>query len=122
VVTVYYGTFGYAGGIVLGLKALLAAVAGGIGRCPAHFSAASAGFQRVPVVRAVPHRVPRSRRLLLLVALLVLRPNGLFGLRELLPPKVQGQKVCGRHEPKGPCARAAHALASRGSFFSTTRA
>ena len=37
VMTVYYGTVGYAGGIVLGLKALLAAVAGGIGSVPGAF-------------------------------------------------------------------------------------
>ena len=37
VVTIYYGTLGYAGGVVLGLKALLAAVAGGIGSVPGAF-------------------------------------------------------------------------------------
>ena len=37
IVTIYYGTFGFAGGIVLGLKSLLAAVAGGIGSVPGAF-------------------------------------------------------------------------------------
>jgi branched-chain amino acid transport system permease protein len=89
VVTVYYGTFGYAGGIVLGLKALLAAVAGGIGSVPgALLGGILLGLAESLWSALFPIEFRDLAVFSLLVALLVLRPNGIFGLRELLPPKV----------------------------------
>jgi branched-chain amino acid transport system permease protein len=89
VVTVYYGTFGYAGGFVLGLKSLLAAVAGGIGSVPGAFlGAVLLGCAEALWSALFPIAFRDIAVLTLLVLLLVLRPNGLFGLREPLPPKV----------------------------------
>jgi branched-chain amino acid transport system permease protein len=89
VVTVYYGTFGYAGGIVLGLKALLAAVAGGIGSVPGAFlGGILLGFSESLWSALFPIEFRDLAVFCLLVALLVLRPGGLFGLNEPLPPKV----------------------------------
>jgi branched-subunit amino acid ABC-type transport system permease component len=89
VVTVYYGTFGYAGGIVLGLKALLAAVAGGIGSVPGAFlGGILLGFGESLWSALFPIELRDLAVFCVLVALLVLRPNGLFGLNEPLPPKV----------------------------------
>ena len=89
VVTVYYGTFGYAGGIVLGLKALLVAVAGGIGSVPGAFlGGILLGFSETLWSALFPIEFRDVAVFCLLVAFLVLRPNGLFGLNEPLPPKV----------------------------------
>jgi branched-chain amino acid transport system permease protein len=89
VVTIYYGTFGYAGGIVLGLKALLAAVAGGIGSVPGAFlGGILLGFSESLWSALFPIEFRDLAVFCLLVALLVLRPGGLFGLNEPLPPKV----------------------------------
>jgi len=89
VVTVYYGTFGYAGGFVLGLKSLLAAVAGGIGSVPGAFlGAVLLGCAEALWSALFPIAFRDIAVLTLLALLLVLRPNGLFGLREPLPPKV----------------------------------
>ena len=88
VVTVYYGTLGYAGGIVLGLKALLAAVAGGIGSVPGAFLGGMLlGRAEAPWSALFPIELRDLVVFSLLVVMLVLRPNGLFGLRELLPPE-----------------------------------
>ena len=86
VMTVYYGTLGYAGGIVLGLKALLAAVAGGIGSVPGAFL----GGLLLGGVEAVwsglfPIEFRDLAIFTLLVLLLVCRPLGLFGFAEPLP-------------------------------------
>ena len=88
VVTVYYGAFGYAGGIVLGLKSLLAAVAGGIGRVGGAFL----GGVLIGAIEQVwsalfPIEFRDLAVFILLVVLLVLRPNGLFGWREPLGQK-----------------------------------
>ena len=89
VVTVYYGTFGYAGGIVLGLKALLVAVAGGIGSVPGAFlGGILLGFSESLWSALFPIEFRDVAVFCLLVAFLVLRPNGLFGLSEPLQPKV----------------------------------
>ena len=78
VVTVYYGTFGYAGGIVLGLKALLAAVAGGIGSVPGAFlGGILLGFSESLWSALFPIEFRDLAVFSLLVALLVLRPGGL---------------------------------------------
>jgi branched-chain amino acid transport system permease protein len=89
VVTVYYGTFGYAGGIVLGLKALLVAVAGGIGSVPGAFlGGILLGLSETLWSALFPIEFRDVATFCLLVAFLVLRPNGLFGLNEPLQPKV----------------------------------
>jgi len=88
VVTVYYGTFGYAGGIVIGLKSLIAAIAGGIGSVPGAFL----GGILIGSVEALWSALfPIEFRDLavygLLVLLLLVRPSGLLGFGEPLPPK-----------------------------------
>lgn len=89
VVTVYYGTFGYAGGIVLGLKSLLAAVAGGIGSVPgALLGGILLGCAESLWSALFPIEFRDLAVLCLLVGLLVFRPGGLFGLNEPLPPRV----------------------------------
>lgn len=88
VVTVYYGTLGYAGGIVLGLKSLLAAVAGGIGSVPgALLGGILLGAAEAAWSALFPIELRDLAVLSLLVALLIARPGGLFGLNEPLPPK-----------------------------------
>ena len=89
VVTVYYGTFGYAGGFVLGLKSLLAAVVGGIGSVPGAFlGAILLGCSESLWSALFPIEFRDLAVLSLLVALLILRPSGLLGVREPLPAKV----------------------------------
>jgi len=88
VVTVYYGTFGYAGGVVLGLKSLIAAIVGGIGSVPG----ALLGGVLIGCVEALWSALfPIEFRDLavygLLVIFLLLRPSGLLGVGEALPPK-----------------------------------
>jgi branched-subunit amino acid ABC-type transport system permease component len=86
VMTVYYGTVGYAGGIVLGLKALLAAVAGGIGSVPGAFlGGLLLGCTEAVWSALFPIEFRELAIFTLLVVLLVVRPNGLFGFAEALP-------------------------------------
>jgi branched-subunit amino acid ABC-type transport system permease component len=88
VVTIYYGTFGFAGGIVLGLKSLLAAVAGGIGSVPGAFlGGILLGCVESLWTALFPIEFRDIAVLTLLVVLLVLRPGGIFGLHEALPPR-----------------------------------
>jgi len=83
VVTVYYGAFGYAGGIVLGLKSLLAAVAGGIGRVGGAFlGGVLIGAIESAWSAVFPIEFRDLAVFILLIVLLVLRPNGLIGWRE----------------------------------------
>ena len=86
VMTVYYGTVGYAGGIVLGLKALLAAVAGGIGSVPGAFlGGLLLGCAEALWSALFPIEFRDLAIFILLVLLLVVRPSGLFGFAEPLP-------------------------------------
>jgi branched-chain amino acid transport system permease protein len=86
VLTVYYGSVGYAGGIVLGLKALLAAVVGGIGSVPGAFlGGLLLGGTEAAWSALFPIEFRDLAIFSLLVAMLVLRPNGLFGFAEPLP-------------------------------------
>jgi len=88
VVTVYYGAFGYAGGIVLGLKSLLAAVAGGIGRVGGAFlGGVLIGVLESAWSAIFPIEFRDLAIFVLLIVLLVLRPSGLFGWGEALPQK-----------------------------------
>jgi branched-subunit amino acid ABC-type transport system permease component len=88
VMTVYYGTLGYAGGFVLGIKALLAAVVGGIGSVPGAFlGGLLLGGAEALWSALFPIEFRDLAIFALLVALLVLRPSGLFGFAELLPKR-----------------------------------
>jgi branched-chain amino acid transport system permease protein len=88
VVTVYWGMLGYAGGFALGLKSLLAAVAGGIGSVPGAFlGAILLGLAEALWSALLPIAFRDIAVLALLVILLVLRPGGLMGVRDP-PPKV----------------------------------
>jgi len=61
IVTFYYGGVGYSGGIVFGLKSLIAAIVGGIGSVPGAFLGGHSRRRgRGPVVGAVSDRVSRS--------------------------------------------------------------
>lgn len=88
VVTVHYGTFGYAGGIVVGLKSLIAAIVGGIGSVPGAFLG---GILIGAIESAWSALFPIEFRDLavyvLLVLLMLFRPGGLLGIDEVLPPK-----------------------------------
>lgn len=88
VMTVYYGTVGYAGGIAIGLKALLAAVAGGIGSVPGAFlGGLLLGCTEALWSALFPIEFRELAIFGLLVVLLVARPSGLFGFAEPLPRK-----------------------------------
>ena len=89
VLTVYYGTVGYAGGIALGLKSLLAAVVGGIGSVPGAFlGGLLLGCAEALWSALFPIEFRDLAIFILLVVLLVVRPNGLFGFAEPLPRKM----------------------------------
>ena len=88
-VTVFYGSLGFVYTTTLGLKALIAAIIGGIGSVPGAFL----GGLGIALVEAVwSAYFPIVYRDLvvdtLLVTMLVLRPGGLFGYRDLLPRRV----------------------------------
>jgi branched-chain amino acid transport system permease protein len=88
VMTVYYGTIGYAGGMVLGLKALLAAVAGGIGSVPGAFlGGLLLGGAEALWSALFPIELRELAIFSLLAALMVVRPSGLFGFAEPLQRK-----------------------------------
>jgi branched-chain amino acid transport system permease protein len=89
VATVYYGTFGYVGGVSLGLKSLIAAIIGGIGSVPGAFlGGLLLGFAETSWSALFPIEFRDLAIFVLLVFLLIVRPGGLFGLHEVLPPKV----------------------------------
>jgi branched-subunit amino acid ABC-type transport system permease component len=80
IMTVFYGGVGFAGGIVLGLKALIGAVIGGIGSVPA----AVAGGLAIGLMEALwSATLPIEHRDLFiyaaLAAALIWRPQGLMG-------------------------------------------
>ena len=89
VITLYYGGLGYGASTTLGLKALVAAILGGIGSVPGAFIGGAAvalaealwstifpGFYRDVMIFGV------------LAALLMWRPGGLFGFGDLAPRRV----------------------------------
>jgi branched-chain amino acid transport system permease protein len=89
VATVYYGTFGYVGGVSLGLKSLIAAIIGGIGSVPGAFlGGLLLGLAETSWSALFPIEFRELAVFIVLVLLLVVRPAGLFGLNEVLPPKV----------------------------------
>jgi branched-chain amino acid transport system permease protein len=86
VLTIYYGSVGYAGGIVLGLKSLVAAIAGGIGSVPgALLGGVLLGGAESIWSALFPIEFRDLAIFVLLVLLLVLRPTGLLGSREPAP-------------------------------------
>jgi branched-subunit amino acid ABC-type transport system permease component len=89
IITLYYGGIGFAGGTGLGIKALVGAVAGGIGSVPG----AMLGGLLIGVIEAVwSATLPIANRDIiiygLLVVLLALKPGGLFGFAGLTPRRV----------------------------------
>lgn len=81
-VTFYYGGVGFAGGTVLGLKALIAAIAGGIGSIPGAFlGAVLVGGMEAIWSALFPIEYRDLVIYALLVALLIWRPGGLLGVR-----------------------------------------
>ena len=76
----YYGTITPTGGLVLGLKALIAAVAGGIGSVPgALLGGLLLGFAEALWSFAFSIESRDAAIFVLLVVMLVVRPGGLFG-------------------------------------------
>jgi branched-subunit amino acid ABC-type transport system permease component len=89
IVAVYYGNVGFAMGTTLGLKALLAAIVGGIGKVEGAF----AGGVLIGVIEAAwsAYFDIASRDIVvftLLIVLFVLRPGGLVGLAGPRPREV----------------------------------
>jgi branched-chain amino acid transport system permease protein len=82
IVTFYYGGVGFAGGIVFGLKALIAAIAGGIGSIPGAFlGAILVGGAEMVWSILFPIEYRDLAIYTLLAALLIWRPEGLLGAR-----------------------------------------
>lgn len=89
IVAVLYGGMGFAGGFTLGLKALMAAILGGIGSVP---GAALGGLLLAMLEAVWSASMPIELRDLavfaVLVLVLVFRPGGLMGYAELTPRRV----------------------------------
>ena len=89
IVTVIYGGMGFAGGFTLGLKALVAAILGGIGSGPGAGLGGLfiAGFEAVWAA-TLPIEQRDLAVYLLLAIVLIWRPGGFFGDGELTPRQV----------------------------------
>jgi branched-chain amino acid transport system permease protein len=89
VVTVLYGGMGFAGGFSLGLKALIAAILGGIGSVP---GAALGGVLLAAFEALWSSTMPIEGRDVVIYAALVVvlafRPGGLFGFADGSPRKI----------------------------------
>ncbi|WP_066474454.1 branched-chain amino acid ABC transporter permease [Bosea sp. WAO] len=89
IVTVIYGGMGFSGGFTLGLKALVAAVLGGIGSVP---GACLGGLAIAAFEMAWSTAMPLEQRDIavysLLAVTLILRPGGFFGDGALSPRQV----------------------------------
>lgn len=89
IVTVVQGGMGFAGGFTLGLKALVAAVLGGIGSVPgACLGALAIAAFETAWSAALPIEQRDLAVYSLLAVVLILRPGGFFGQRELRPRQV----------------------------------
>lgn len=88
-VTVMFGGLGFAGGFTLGLKALVAAVLGGIGSVPGACLGGLliAGFE-AGWASALPIEQRDIAVFILLAVVLILRPGGFFGHAQLAPRPV----------------------------------
>ena len=79
-VAVQFGSFGFADGFQLGLKALAAAVLGGIGSVPGSLiGGLGIGLFETLWSAALPIETRDAALYVALVALVVIRPNGIFG-------------------------------------------
>lgn len=84
-----YGGASPSGGTVLGLKALAAAIVGGVGSVGgAMLGGVAIGLMQAVWVAYLPIEQADAAILLLLVAVLILRPGGLFGFAEEGPRPV----------------------------------
>jgi branched-chain amino acid transport system permease protein len=82
IMTLYYGSVGYAAATALGLKALIAAVLGGVGSIPGAFVGGLAvGAYETIWSSYFPSDYRDVATFALLAIVLALRPGGLFGLR-----------------------------------------
>lgn len=89
IVTAFYGGVGYGYGLSLGLKALVAAVVGGIGSVGGAFAGGVViALAEVTWSATMPIESRDIAIYALLSIMLTLRPGGLFGLRDLLPRRV----------------------------------
>ncbi len=87
--SVQYGNIGYSDGKLLGLKALVAAVAGGIGSLPgAMLGGVCLGVLEALWSANLPIEYREVAIFTALVALLTLRPGGFFGFGDLTPRRV----------------------------------
>jgi branched-chain amino acid transport system permease protein len=88
-VVLQYGGLGFAGGFQLGLKALVAAVLGGVGSVPGAFLGGLAiGVFETLWSTLMPIDARDIALYSLLVAVLVFRPGGFFGISETTPRQV----------------------------------
>jgi branched-subunit amino acid ABC-type transport system permease component len=89
IVTAYYGGVGYGYGLTLGLKALVAAIVGGIGSVGGAFAGGVViGIAEVAWSATMPIESRDIAIYALLSVMLTLRPGGLLGYRDLLPRRV----------------------------------
>lgn len=81
IMAVYYGNVGYTTGMTLGLKALIAAVLGGIGSVGGAFLGGMiVGGAEILWSATMPIETRDIAIYVLLVAMLVIKPHGLFGV------------------------------------------
>jgi branched-chain amino acid transport system permease protein len=88
-VVLQYGGLGFAGGFGLGLKALVAAVVGGVGSVTGAFLGGLAiGLFETVWSMLMPIDARDIALYSVLIAVLVFRPGGFFGMKELGPRQV----------------------------------
>ena len=88
-IVVQYGGLGFAGGFQFGLKALIAAIIGGIGSIPgALIGGAAVGLFETLWSAYLPIEGRDMALYAALVVFLVYRPGGLLGWRDLTPRPV----------------------------------
>jgi branched-chain amino acid transport system permease protein len=88
-VVLQYGGLGFAGGFQLGLKALVAAVLGGVGSVAGAFLGGLAiGLFETAWSMLMPIDARDIALYALLAAVLVFRPGGFFGMKDTTPRQV----------------------------------
>jgi branched-chain amino acid transport system permease protein len=88
-IVVQYGGLGFAGGFQFGLKALIAAILGGIGSVPGAFLGGLAiGLFETFWSTLMPIEARDIALYSLLIAVLIFRPGGFFGMKEATPRQV----------------------------------